>query len=230
MERLKRAKKMKKALVTGGSRGIGRAVVETLSRKGYEVYSPTRQELDLLSLDSIESYCASHNDVIFDILINDAGLNDINLVENITEDELQKMISVNLLAPIRLIRHVVVNMKKQNYGRIVNIGSIWGLAGKPGRTVYAATKHGIHGITQTLAVELAPYNILINTVCPGFTLTELTFKNNTQAQIQEISGFIPMGRMAQPEEQAAVICYLASEVNTYITGQQLAVDGGYTAK
>ena len=124
----------------------------------------------------------------------------------------------------------MINMKKQGYGRIVNIGSIWGLAGKPGRTVYAATKHGIHGITQTLAVELAPYNILINTVCPGFTLTELTYKNNSPEQIREISGYIPIGRMAQPEEQAKVVCYLAGEGNTYITGQQLAVDGGYTAK
>ena len=121
-------------------------------------------------------------------------------------------------------------MKKQNYGRIVNIGSIWGLAGKPGRTVYAATKHGIHGITQTLAVELAPYNILINTVCPGFTLTELTYKNNSPEQIKEVSSFIPMGRMAEPIEQARFICYLVGNENTYITGQQIAVDGGYTAK
>lgn len=166
----------------------------------------------------------------FDVLVNNAGLNDVHSVEDITEEELLRMTQVNLLAPLRLIRGVAPNMKKQRYGRIVNIGSIWGLAGKPGRTVYAATKHGIHGITQTLAVELAPYNILINTVCPGFTLTDLTRKNNTPEQIDEISSDIPVGRMAQPEEQAAVICFLAEECNTYITGQQIAVDGGYTSK
>ncbi len=221
---------MKKALVTGASRGIGCAVAEQLRKEGYEVFAPSHQEMDLSDPDSIDRYCKAHSDVTFDVLINNAGINDINNVENITDDEISRMVEINLTAPIRLIRGVVVNMKKQQYGRIVNIGSIWGLAGKPGRTVYAATKHGIHGITQTLAVELAPYNVLINTVCPGFTLTELTYKNNTPEQIEEISGFIPMGRMAKPEEQAKVICYLASAENTYITGQQLAVDGGYTAK
>ena len=103
------------------------------------------------------------------------------------------------------------------------------MAGKAGRSVYAATKHGLHGITQTLAVELAPYNILINTVCPGFTLTDLTRKNLTEAQMKETASAIPAGRMAEPEEPAKLICFLAGEDNTYITGQQIAVDGGYTS-
>ncbi len=221
---------MKNALVTGASRGIGHAVADLLEKQGYKVFKPTHQELDLSDIQSIDDYCMEHSQTTFDILINNAGINDINDIDNITEDEIYRMTQINLIAPISLIRSVVVNMKKQNYGRIVNVGSIWGLAGKPGRTVYAATKHGIHGITQTLSVELAPYNILVNTVCPGFTLTELTYKNNTPDQIAEISGFIPMGRMAQPVEQAKVICYLAGTENTYITGQQIAVDGGYTAK
>ena len=221
---------MRKALVTGGSRGIGAAVVEQLRKDGYEVYAPPRSELDLTDEAGIGRFLEAHRETTFDVLVNNAGLNDIHPVEDITEEELDRMMRVNLLAPLRLIRGVVPNMKKQGYGRIVNIGSIWGLAGKPGRTVYAATKHGIHGITQTLAVELAPYNILINTVCPGFTLTELTYKNNSPEQIREISAYIPIGRMARPEEQAKVVCYLAGEGNTYITGQQLAVDGGYTAK
>jgi 3-oxoacyl-[acyl-carrier protein] reductase len=221
---------MRKALVTGGSRGIGAAVAEQLRKDGYEVYAPPRSELDLTDEEGIERFLETYRETTFDVLVNNAGLNDIHPVEDITDEELDRMMRVNLLAPLRLIRGVVPNMKKQGYGRIVNIGSIWGLAGKPGRTVYAATKHGIHGITQTLAVELAPFNILINTVCPGFTLTELTYKNNSPEQIREISGYIPIGRMARPEEQAKVVCYLAGEGNTYITGQQLAVDGGYTAK
>ena len=221
---------MKKALVTGGSRGIGKAVASLLNEKGYSVDAPSHKELDLSNYDSIEAFCDQHKDITYDILINDAGINDINDIDKISEEELLRMMNVNLIAPIRLIRGVVNNMKKQKYGRIVNVGSIWGLAGKPGRTVYAATKHGIHGITQTLSVELAPYNILINTVCPGFTLTELTYKNNTKEQIAEISNYIPLGRMAEPEEQAGFICYLASSENTYITGQQIAVDGGYTAR
>lgn len=221
---------MRNALVTGASRGIGKAIATQLSEKGYNVYTPTHKELDLSSVESIASYCENKKDVYFDVLVNNAGINDINLIENITEDEILKMISINLTAPLRLIRGIVPNMKKQNYGRIVNIGSIWGLAGKPGRALYAATKHGIHGITQTLAVELAKNNILINTVCPGFTLTELTRKNNSEQEINEISKFIPIGRMAEPEEQAKVVCFLVAEENTYITGQQIAVDGGYTSK
>ena len=221
---------MKKALVTGASRGIGYEVAKLLKEQGFEVFAPPHAELDLSDVDSIENYCEKNKDITFDVLINNAGLNDIHNIDEITEEELLRMMNVNLIAPIRLIRRIAVNMKKQNYGRIVNIGSIWGLAGKPGRTVYSATKHGIHGVTQTLAVELAPYNILINTVCPGFTLTELTYKNNSPEQIKEISSFIPMGRMAEPVEQAKIICYLAGSDNTYITGQQIAVDGGYTAK
>ncbi len=221
---------MKNALVTGASRGIGKAIATQLKKNGYNVFAPTHKELDLSSVDSIASFCKKNKDVYFDILVNNAGINDINLIENISEDEIIKMISINLAAPLRLIQGIVPNMKKQNYGRIVNIGSIWGLAGKPGRTVYAATKHGVHGITQTLAVELAKNNILINTVCPGFTLTELTRKNNTEQEIENISKFIPIGRMADPEEQAKVVCFLVGEENTYITGQQIAVDGGYTSK
>lgn len=221
---------MRKALVTGASRGIGAAVAEQLKKDGYEVFTPSHSELDLSDPKSIDIFCNNSKDVTFDIIINNAGLNEINLIENIRDEDLTLMMEVNLIAPIRLLRGLIPNMKKQHYGRIVNVGSIWGISGKEGRSVYAATKHGIHGITQTLSVELAPYNILINTVCPGFTMTELTKKNNTPEQIQQISDFIPLGRMARPEEQAKVICFLAEETNTYITGQQLAVDGGYTAK
>ena len=222
---------MKKVLITGGSRGIGFETAKILNNSGeYDVYTPTRKELDLSDLSCVENFCRTHSEETFDVLINNAGINDIHNIDEITDSELSEMMNVNLIAPLMLIRGVVPNMKKQRYGRIVNIGSIWGLAGKSGRTVYSATKHGIHGITQTLAVELAPYNILINTVCPGFTMTELTKKNNDESAIKEIISQIPIGRMAEPEEQAKVICYLASSDNTYITGQQLAVDGGYTAK
>lgn len=226
----KREMIMRKALVTGASRGIGAAIAEQLRLDGYDVYTPTHSELDMSNLESILSFCQKHKDITFDVLVNNAGVNDIDFIDEIDENEMLRMIDINLLGPIRLIRGIVPNMKKQNYGRIVNIGSIWGLAGKPGRTVYAATKHAIHGVTQTLAVELAPYNILVNTVCPGFTLTELTKKNNSPEQIKEISEFIPAGRMAEPIEQAKAICFFAGENNTYITGQQLAVDGGYTSR
>ena len=151
----------------------------------------------------------------------------LNLICGLVVDS---MMQINLMSPIRILRGFAANMKKQKYGRIVNIGSVWAVVSKPGRCIYSATKNGIHGVTNTLAVELAPDNILVNTVCPGFTLTELTYKNNTPEQIESISADIPMQRMAQPNEIAELIYFLGSEANTYITGQKITIDGGYTSK
>lgn len=219
-----------KALVTGGSRGIGKCIVDQLKSEGYFVYAPTREELNLSDSNSVEKFLGKWGNEVYDVIINNAGINDINDVENITDDEIEHAMQINLISPLKLLRAFVPAMKKQGYGRIVNIGSIWGIVSKRGRTVYSITKHGIHGMTKTLAVELAEYGILVNTVCPGFTLTKLTMKNNTPDQIAEISREIPMGRMAQPEEIADAVFYLVSERNTYITGQLIAVDGGYTSK
>lgn len=221
---------MKRVFITGGRRGLGKAVVNRFEKAGYEVTAPVREELDLNSPESIRKYLAEHADETYDAIINNAGCNDIHEIEQVTDDEIETMINVNLVAPMKLIRGMVGSMKAQHYGRIVNIGSIWASVSKAGRCVYSATKNGIHGITNTLAVELAEYNILVNTVCPGFTMTELTKKNNTPEQIRQISEDIPMGRMAEPEEIAEVIYFLASERNTYLTGQKILVDGGFAEK
>lgn len=222
--------KCRTALVTGGSRGIGKRICEQLEREGYVVYAPARAELDLSDSASVEKFIGFHSADTYDVIVNNAGINDINDIENVTDDEIERAMQINLISPMKLLRAFVTGMKKQQYGRIVNISSIWGIVSKRGRVVYSTTKHGIHGITKTLAVELAEYNILVNTVCPGFTLTELTRKNNTPEQIAAIAEEIPMKRMAEPEEIADAVCYLVSDRNTYLTGQLIAVDGGYTSR
>lgn len=219
---------MRRVLVTGGSRGIGKAIANRFIDAGYLVDIPTRQELDLLDDGSIKAYVEGHKDQGFDVIVNNAGINDIHNIGDITDDEIERMISTNLVAPIKLLRGLVAPMQERKYGRIVNIASIWAVVSKSGRCVYSATKNGIHGVTNTLAVELAKDNILVNTVCPGFTMTELTIKNNSPEEIACISEQIPMKRMAKPEEIAEVVYFLGSEVNTYLTGQKIVVDGGYT--
>ena len=148
----------------------------------------------------------------------------------VTDEEIERAMQINLVSPLKILRKFVPAMKEKRYGRIVNIGSIWGIVSKRGRVVYSMTKHGIHGITKTLAVELAEYNILVNTICPGYTLTELTYKNNSEEQIRNIEKDIPIQRMARPDEIADAIIYFAQDRNSYITGQLIAVDGGFTSK
>ena len=222
--------KEKTAFITGASRGIGKAIKEVFERNGYKTVCPTRSELELSSQKSVADYCKKHKDDVFDVIVNCAGINDINQIENVSDEEMNRMIQVDLLSPIMLLRAFVPAMKRQKYGRIVNIGSIWAQVSKPGRGMYSAAKNGIHGITNALALECAESNVLVNTVCPGFTLTELTKKNNTPDEIKRISADIPAKRMAEPCEIAEAVYFFASEKNTYLTGQKILVDGGYTIK
>lgn len=213
-------------LVTGGSRGIGREIVKIYEAAGYSVCVPTRRELDLSSAESVERFITDNISRNFCIIINNAGVNHINMIENMIDEDIDDMMNVNLVSPLRLIRGFVPCMKEAHFGRIVNLGSIWGVISKPGRTGYSITKHGIHGITKTLALELGRDGILVNTIAPGQTMTELTKQNNSQADIEQMERDIPLGRLATPAEIAKAVFFLGNEDNTYITGQELVVDGG----
>lgn len=213
-------------LVTGGSRGIGREIARVYGEAGYSVCAPTRQELDLSKPESVEEFIQKNLSRKFCIIVNNAGVNHINKVENIVDRDMEEMMNINLVSPLRLIRGFVPRMKEAHFGRIVNIGSIWGVISKPGRTGYSITKHGIHGITKTLALEFGRDGILVNTVAPGQTMTELTKRNNSKEDIEQMERDIPLGRLANPAEIAKAVFFLGTERNTYITGQELVVDGG----
>ena len=129
---------------------------------------------------------------------------------------------------MRLIRGLLPAMRAKKYGRIVNISSVWSLVSKPRRFTYSTVKSGIIGMTRAAAVEAAPDGVLVNAVAPGFVNTELTRKNDSTAEIAAIAQTIPARRLAEPSEIAAVVAFLASGQNTYITGQTIAADGGYT--
>ena len=216
----------KKILLTGGSRGIGKAIYDEL-KNDYEISIPTKDELDLSSLDSINHYFKSNPK--FDILINNAGINIIKDIESILDEDIENINQINLIAPLKLIQNCIKYMKRKSGGKIVNISSIWGVQSKEKRTLYSGTKFGIIGQTKALARELGEYNILINAICPGFTATQLTIDSLSTKEIEDITKQIPLRRLATPSEIAKSVKFLISDDNSYITGQTLIVDGGFTA-
>lgn len=223
---------MDTVFITGASRGIGKATKEIYEKNGWDVIAPTRSEMDLSDPESVVGYCDDlvQRDIQISAVVNNAGINEINEIDNVPYDEMRQMLQVDLESPIIILNKLVPMLKAQGKGRIVNIGSIWAVVSKPGRAMYSAAKNGMHGITNALALELGPHGILVNTVCPGFTLTELTRKNNTDEEIASISAGIPVKRMAEPEEIGKLIYFLGSFENTYITGQKIAIDGGYSVQ
>jgi len=219
----------KTALVTGASRGIGKAIAEQLGKDGARLLVPSRVELDLLSDHSIDIFLQELDESV-DILVNDAGINRIGDFSTYSDADLQDTMRTNLMSPIRLARGLIPGMMQRKYGRIVNISSIWSIISKPGRLPYSVTKGGLNAFTRSLAVELAPFNILVNAVAPGYVNTELTRQNNTEQDLDNIRKTIPMQRLAEPEEIARLVAFLCSEQNTYLTGQCLLIDGGYTCQ
>ena len=218
----------KTAVIRGASRGIGRAAAEWFRRAGYDVLTPARSEMDLADPASIAAWCRSAERV--DVLVNNAGINTIAPLDALGDGVLDEMLQVNLKAPLQIVRALGGRIGGSRTGRIVNLSSIWAFVSKEGRCGYTAAKAAVRGVTQTLALELAPRNILVNAVAPGFVDTELTRRNNTPEQIAALAETIPLARLAAPEEIAELIGFLASERNTYITGQTLVIDGGYTCR
>ena len=163
-----------------------------------------------------------------DVCINNAGATRHGPFEEITEEEWDVTNDVNLKAPFFVTQAIAPKMKRQGYGRIVNISSIWGHISMPERSVYTATKFGLRGLSMAHALELARDNVLVNVVSPGFTMTDMVRQNYSEEHLEDIRQRIPMGRLANVEDISRAVLFMASSLNSYITGQSLVVDGGFT--
>lgn len=219
----------KTVLITGGSRGIGAAIAEKFLKEGYKVLCPDRSEMNLSDNKSIEKYCSAISSNL-NVIVNCAGINTIAPLDMLSDEDLYEMLQIDLLAPLKIIKCLSEKIFSNSIGHIINISSIWSIVSKEGRCGYTAAKAAINGVTRTLALEFASNNILVNAVAPGFVDTELTHQNNTLEQISQISANIPLGRMATSPEIANLVFFLGSEENSYITGQTIIIDGGYTCK
>ncbi|UYP09053.1 3-oxoacyl-[acyl-carrier-protein] reductase [Priestia megaterium] len=239
----------KVAVVTGASRGIGRAVAIELGKLGAKVvvnYSGSEakalevvDEIKELGTDAIavqanvtesDSVQAMIKEAIstfgsVDILVNNAGITRDNLLMRMKEDEWDDVINTNLKGVFLCTKAVTRQMMKQRAGRIINISSIVGVSGNAGQANYVAAKSGVIGLTKTTAKELASRNITVNAVAPGFIATDMTDKLNEEVQAEMLKQ-IPLASFGQPEDVANAVAFLASDASRYITGQTIHVDGG----
>lgn len=215
----------KKVLVTGGSGDIGECIVTVFQSNGFSVDSPTRNILDLSKPNDIFK-----QEFNYDIVVNCAGINEIKKLSEIPSwdiDNLINTMNVNFFSPYSILNVCLPHMVKNKYGRIVNIGSIWEKFTKEGRSSYSISKSALHALTKSIAVEYGKHGILCNTISPGFIDTKLTTKNNNDDDITKIIETIPIGRLGKPEEVATFVYQLCVN-NTFINGQNIFIDGGYS--
>lgn len=239
----------KVALVTGGSRGIGRSIVLHLAQSGADVaftYRSRVEEANVLVAElqsmgrkavAFQSNAADtnqSNDVVqhvikefgrLDILVNNVGITKDGLLMRMSEQDWDDVITTNLKSVFNFTKAVCRQMMSQQSGKIVNISSVVGVVGNAGQSNYVASKAGVIGFTKSIAKELASRNVQVNAIAPGFIETDMTEKLN-EKQKEGILSIIPQKRIAKPEEIAAVVCFLASNDSNYITGQTINVDGG----
>ncbi len=236
------------ALVTGASRGIGRAIALELARQGATVVGTATSEAGAQGIDAYfaeagvagkgivlnvtdaEGVSAALDDILkqhgkLDILVNNAGITRDNLAMRMKDDEWDDVIDTNLKAIFRLSRAVIKPMMKARSGRIINVTSVVGSAGNPGQANYAAAKAGVAGMSRSLAAEIGSRNITVNCVAPGFIDTDMT-KALGEAQHEALKTRIPLGRLGAPEDIANAVAFLASPQAGYITGTTLHVNGG----
>ncbi|MEN9482667.1 3-oxoacyl-ACP reductase FabG [Sphaerotilus montanus] len=234
------------ALVTGASRGIGRAIALTLAQRGFKVIGTATSDsgsaaigealapfgglgltlnvTDAAALDAaIDGIVKQHGGL--HVLVNNAGITRDTLAMRLKDDDWDAVIDTNLKSVFRACRAAIKPMMKQRFGRIVNITSVVGASGNPGQANYCASKAGVAGMTRSLARELGSRNITVNCVAPGFIATDMT-EGLPEAQKAALTAQIPLGRLGSPEDIAEAVAFLASPAAGYITGTELHVNGG----
>ncbi|MGM0564613.1 MAG: 3-oxoacyl-ACP reductase FabG [Pseudomonadota bacterium] len=234
------------ALVTGATRGIGRAIARELAKAGMRVYGTATSDggaesigedlaefegrgvvLDVTDGDQVDTLIKRIGDECgaVTVLVNNAGITDDNLLMRMKEDQWGRVIDTDLGSVYRLSRACLRGMMKARHGRIINIASVVGLMGNPGQTNYAAAKAGVLGFTRSLAQEVGSRHITVNAVAPGYIATEMT-EALDEGQRDAIAERVALGRLGQPEDIAAAVAFLASPAAAYITGETLNVSGG----
>jgi len=219
----------KTVFITGASRGIGLDIKKYFENLGAKVIAPTREEMDLSDTCSVDCYLDKNNENV-DIIVHCAGVNKLSGIEEISEETMLNAVNVNILSAIKIIKHYVKGMKERKYGKIVFITSLYSAVSKEKRIAYSTTKTALLGLERTLALELAPFNIMVNSVAPGYVMTDMTRVNLSDEEIKTIEKTIPTGRFQESIEIAEAVGFLCSESNKSITGQSLFIDGGFLCR
>ena len=236
---------MKRVLISGGSRGIGRAIVEAFAANGDNVaFLYRNREEEAAKVAEAVGAVAIKADVSdpmevrgaiteaetalggsIDVMINNAAVSWIGQMQDMSDTEWRNILDTNLSGAFYLSRGVVSSMVRNHYGRIINIGSMWGKVGASCEVAYSATKAGLRGLTMAMAKELGPSGITVNCIEPGFIATEMNAAIDEESR-QALCDETPLGRMGTPAEVAAAVVFLASDAAGFITGQVIGVDGG----
>ena len=231
---------MKKVLITGGSRGIGAECVRSFAKAGYEVYftynnseemahqvaedtAATELKCDISSADAIKAVISKVGNI--DILMNNAGISQIKMFQDITEDDWDNMFNINVRGMFLVTQGVIENMIHNKWGRIINISSMWGETGASCEVHYSASKAAVIGFTKALAKELGPSGITVNSISPGVIDTDMNC-HLPQNELDELSDDTPMGRIGKPNDVAKAALYLADESSGFITGADIPINGG----
>lgn len=215
-----------KVFLTGANGAIGSEIREKYCSNGHEVVAPPSKELDLSSLECVREYCNAR-DADYDVLIHCAGYNRPLEMTEFSMEEYEKTQKVNVASFLEIVRRNIPYFKQKQRGYVIGIASLYGSVSREGRMAYTVSKHGLIGAVQTLALELGGDGVLCNTVSPGFVDTPMFRRCNTDEKRALLCSKIPLNRLATGADIAGAVYFLGSPANTYITGQDITVDGGF---